>query len=328
MLTCTDLNMPEMDGIDLLRAALAIDPDLVGIMMTGQGTVETAVETMKVGALDYILKPFQLPVLLPVLARAMEVRRLRQRARQLTLQNAALTRQLEAELARAGAVQAELLPRQVPELPGFDLAARCIPAREVGGDFYDWQEPTAGVLSLTVGDVMGKGMPAALLMATVRETLRAVALQNPPAAALELIRQTMAMDFERTSSFVTLFHARLTLASRRLSYIDAGHGHAFVLRDNGTAEELPRGGPPLGVSVDQEFQEGTVTLYPGDSLIIYSDGLVEARPQAPLDRRALADQLRGVTQPSAMVDRLVDLAAMPGPPPDDLTVVVLRCNQA
>src|SRR5215831_8539695 len=88
------------------------------------------------------------------------------RARQLSLENAALTRQLEAELARAGAVQAELLPRDAPALPGFELKAHCIPAREVGGDFYDWQEITPGVVTLTVGDVMGKGMSAALLMAT------------------------------------------------------------------------------------------------------------------------------------------------------------------
>jgi FixJ family two-component response regulator len=325
-LLLTDLNMPEMDGIDLLRAALGIDPDLIGIMMTGEGTVQTAVETMKAGALDYILKPFQLPALEPVLARAMEMRRLRQRASQLARQNQALTRQLEAELAKAGAVQVELLPRGVPHLPGFDLAGRCIPAREVGGDFYDWQEPTHGQLSLTVGDVMGKGMAAALLMATVRATLRAVALQNSPAAALELMRQAMAIDLERTSSFITLFHARLDLASRRLSYVDAGHGHAFVLRNNGGVEELPQGGPPLGILGNEEYQEGSVTLHPGESLVVYSDGLVEAQPHAPLDRRALAGHLSGVVTAAAMVERLVGVAATSGPPLDDLTVVVLRSS--
>jgi len=118
-LLLTDLKMPDMDGMALLRAALTIDPDLIGIMMTGQGTVETAVEAMKVGAFDYILKPFQTAALAPVLSRAMDVRRLQQRTRQLMLQNVALTRQLEAELARAGVVQAELLPGDVPRLPGL-----------------------------------------------------------------------------------------------------------------------------------------------------------------------------------------------------------------
>jgi phosphoserine phosphatase RsbU/P len=158
----------------------------------------------------------------------------------------------------------------------------------------------------------------------VRATLRAVTLQNPPAAALELMRLAMATDLERTSSFVTLFHARLEVASRRLSYVDAGHGHAFLLRDNGTAEELPLGGPPLGVLASEAYQEGTVTLGPADAVVVYSDGLVEG--EAPLDRRALVDQLRGVTKAAAMVERLTELAAASGPPQDDLTVVVLRSS--
>jgi serine phosphatase RsbU (regulator of sigma subunit) len=294
-LLLTDLKMPETDGIDLLRAAMAIDADLVGIMMTGQGTVETAVETMKAGALDYILKPFQLAVLLPV-------------------------------LARAGRVQAELLPKDVPALPGFELAARCISAREVGGDFYDWQEATPGVLLLSVGDVMGKGMPAALLMATVRATLRAVALENPPAAALNLLRLAMAADLERTGSFVTLFHARLEVSSRTVRYVDAGHGHVFVLRDNGTVERLESSGPPVGVGFPEPDQENWISLYPGDSLVVYSDGLVEVRPDAPLDPDAVADELRAAPSAAAMVERSLQLAAPAGPPADDLTVVVLRCR--
>jgi phosphoserine phosphatase RsbU/P len=325
-LLLTDLKMPETDGIDLLRAATAIDGDLIGIMMTGQGTVETAVETMKAGALDYILKPFQMAVLLPVLARAMEVRRLRQQTHQLTLQNSALTRRLEAELERAGRVQAELLPKDVPALPGFELAARCISAREVGGDFYDWQEATPGVLPLSVGDVMGKGMPAALLMATVRATLRAVALENPPAAALNLLRLAMAADLERTGSFVTLFHARLDVSSRSVRYVDAGHGHVFVLRDDGTVERLESSGPPVGVGFHEPDQENVIALRPGDSLVVYSDGLVEVRPDAPLDPDAVADELRAAPSAAAMVERSLQLAAPAGPPADDLTVVVLRCR--
>jgi serine phosphatase RsbU (regulator of sigma subunit) len=321
-----DLKMPEMDGVVLLRAALERQPDLVGIMMTGQGTIQTAVETMKAGAFDYILKPFRLAALAPVLARAMQVRQLRQRTRQLAQENLALTSQLEAELARAGQVQAEFLPRDVPRLPGFELAARCIPAREVGGDFYDWYESAPGVVSLTLGDVMGKGMPAALLMATVRASLRAVAFQNPPAAALELVRRALDADLERTSSFVTLFYAQLDVTSRRLSYVDAGHGHVFIRRGRGEIDSLQRGGPPVGVVPGPGYQEGATTLEPGDCLVVYSDGLVDARPQAPLNRQALAERLPGAPSAAAMVERLVALAAPTGPPPDDLTVVVLRCS--
>jgi serine phosphatase RsbU (regulator of sigma subunit) len=324
-LLLADLMMPEMDGITLLQAGLALDPDLVGMIMTGQGTVQTAVDAMKVGAFDYILKPFKLVALLPVLARAMEVRRLRLQARQLRVQNTALTRQLEAELARAAEVQAALLPHEVPRLPGFELAARCVPAHEVGGDFYDWQEITPGVLTLTVGDVMGKGMPAALLMASTRATIHVVARQNPPAAALELAQQALEPDFEHTGGFVTLFHAQLHVGVKRLLYVDAGHGHVFVRRADGTVEALKRGGRPLGIRSPRRYQEAALTFQEGDALIVYSDGLLEARPETDVDHPVLAAHLRGATSATNMVEQLVEAAALTGPPPDDLTVVVLRC---
>ena len=175
-----------------------------------------------------------------------------------------------------------------------------------------------------LGDVSGKGMPAALLMATVRATLRAVARQNPPAAALELARQALETDFERTGSFVTLFHAQLNVGTRRLCYVDAGHSHVFVCRANGTVEDLERGGRPLGISSQQGYQEGAVTFCAGDALVVYSDGLLEAwSDREPL---VLTDQCRGATSAAQLVERLVGFAALAGSPPDDLTVVVLRCN--
>src|SRR5262249_32002222 len=194
--------------------------------------------------------------------------------------------------ARAGEVQAELLPREVPTLPGFELAARCVPAHEVAGDFYDWQAVGPGILSFVVGDVMGKGMPAALLMATVRATLRAVAPDHPPAAAVEMVRRALMPDFERTGSFVTLFHGRLDAQARRLSFVDAGHGHAFLRRAGGEVEGLAPGGEPVGFLVGEPYEEGTLTFRPGDTLVVYSDGLVEARHEAYPDPATLAEALR------------------------------------
>ncbi len=248
------------------------------------------------------------------------------RVRQLSLANAALARRLEAELARAAEVQAELLPRTVPTLPGFELSARCRPAREVGGDFFDWQQPEPGILTLTVGDVMGKGMPAALLMATARATLRAVSRQNGPAAALDLARQALQTDLEQTWSFVTLFHARLELGPRRLTYADAGHGHAFMRRADGSAEVLQRGGRPLGFPSRQAFPEATVVFQPGDALVVYSDGLPDARPELELTPATLAAMLAPAGSAAAMADQLLALAGQDAPPPDDLTVLALRCG--
>src|SRR5439155_11945641 len=162
-----------------------------------------------------------------------------------------------AELERAAQVQAALLPADYPTLPGFELSARCLPAREVSGDFYDWEEISPGQLSLTLGDVCGKGMSAALLMATIRATLRGVSPQNNPAEALSLAQRALLLDFERNSRFVTLFHARLDAANRSLCYADAGHGHAFIRRTSGAVEELPALGMPLGAFADEDFEERT-----------------------------------------------------------------------
>jgi serine phosphatase RsbU (regulator of sigma subunit) len=234
-------------------------------------------------------------------------------------------RQLEAELARAAQVQMDLLPHKIPSLPGFQLAARCEPARQVGGDFYDWHVPAPAILTLSLGDVMGKGMPAALLMATMRAVLRTVDRQGGLAAAVEIANRAIEQDLERSGSFVTLFHAQLDVASRRLTYVDAGHGHAFLRRTSGEHRRLTAGGLPLGVLAWESYGQGELELEPGDAVVIYSDGLVEADPEKLLDVGTIAAALTRAVDAEEMVDRLVSLAGSPEDRPDDLTVMVLYC---
>jgi serine phosphatase RsbU (regulator of sigma subunit) len=236
-------------------------------------------------------------------------------------------RQLEVELSRAARVQAELLPNTVPELEGFDLAARFVPAREVGGDFYDWMETGPDSFALTLGDVMGKGMPAALLMATARAVLRALIQGNLPAAAVNLAARALEADLLRAASFLTLFHARLDVIARRVSYVDAGHGHVFVRRVDGTLERPQEGGIPLGILPDEVYKEGTFVLEAGDALVVYSDGLVDAHPGTALDAVTIANQLQEATSAAEMVDRLIELADPTESPPDDLTAMVLYCRE-
>ncbi len=255
--------------------------------------------------------------------------RVRERTLQLETANqelAAYQRQLAAELHRAAEIQADLLPACMPQLPGFEMAARCLPAREVGGDFYDWQELEGGLLTFTLGDVMGKGIPAALLMATVRAILRATARQNPPAEALTITQQALANDLERSESFVTLFHAQLDLQSRRLTYVDAGHGHVFIYRANRAIEELKCDSTPLGIVPDQSYQQRELDFAPGDTLVLFSDGLLDARPDLDLNNNLFAASLIGASNAASMVDRLIALLDLKGVPPDDLTVLVLRCQ--
>ncbi|MBX3192773.1 MAG: SpoIIE family protein phosphatase [Labilithrix sp.] len=248
------------------------------------------------------------------------------RARELSLLNAALRQKLELELARAGEVQAALLPRCAPALRGIDLAARCIPAREVSGDFFDWQSNDEAV-TMTVGDVMGKGMPAALLAATVRAALRTVARHHDPGAALDLVRESLSGDLEHTSSFATLFHARVACANPGASvrYVDAGHGHAFVRTREGDILRLARGGRPVGFPAAAPYRESTLTLREGDVLFVHSDGLVETAETTAVT--APAELVAGLDMacPAARIVEEVLDRALRRPPFDDATILVVKC---
>ncbi|HEX9778348.1 MAG TPA: SpoIIE family protein phosphatase [Geopsychrobacteraceae bacterium] len=233
---------------------------------------------------------------------------------------------LQTQLELAAEVQAKLLPRSVPSLSGFEVAARCQPAQQVAGDFYDWQLLAAGRFSLTLGDVMGKGLAAAMLMATVRASLRAATLEHRPELALRQAAEALHQDLDGSDSFVTLFHAQLDLPSRRLSYVDCGHGHVFLRRGSGAVEELLPRGLPLGIFAGEGFQEGSLTLGSGDALVLYSDGLVDAFPGRPPEPEELAAHLTAASSAGEMVDRLIGLVPDDVSLPDDLTVLVVRCR--
>jgi serine phosphatase RsbU (regulator of sigma subunit) len=318
-----DVAMPDMDGMEVLERIRARALDVAVIMTTAYGSEQVAIDALRRGADDYLRKPFEPAEFQAVLQRTAQ--RL-----QLSRENAALRaevdnkrRLLEAELARAMVVQAELLPGDVPELPGWTLAARCIPARQVGGDFYDWQQPAPGVLNLTLGDVMGKGMPAALLMATVRAVLRAVVRRSRPAVAMQRVAAGLYDDLARSSSFVTLYLSQLDLQSGRLSYVDAGHGYGRVLRASGEVVRLAGRGLPIGVLPDERYQEGSVTVERGDALVLCSDGFAEMLdPRFTLDEH-LARHVPGRAGAEEILNGLLSLVDRAGQP-DDITVLVAR----
>ncbi|MDP9364028.1 MAG: SpoIIE family protein phosphatase [Chloroflexota bacterium] len=237
---------------------------------------------------------------------------------------------IEQELRVARLIQQTLLPRAVPELPGWRLAAYYRPARAVGGDYYDFLDLPHGRLGLIIADVTDKGVPAALVMATTRSVLRAAAQRlNSPAQVLERANELLCPDMP-PNMFVTCLYAILDPASGRLSYANAGHLLPYR-RHEGVVTELRATGVPLGLMPEMHYEERDLVLAPGESVLFYSDGLVEAHnPRRemlgfPRLRRLVTDDPDGGTP---LIDYLMDeferFTGADCELEDDITLVTLQ----
>ena len=185
---------------------------------------------------------------------------------------------IEQELKVARLIQQTLLPKTLPELPGYEVAAYYQPAREVGGDFYDFMTLEDGRLGLVVGDVTDKGVPAALVMATTRTMLRAAAQRLlSPGEVLQRVNDVLVQDIP-PNMFVTCLYAILDPETGRLVYANAGHDLPYRRRAGrgGVADELRARGMPLGLMPGMGYEEKEMVLNRGESVLFYSDGLVEA----------------------------------------------------
>ena len=183
---------------------------------------------------------------------------------------------IEQELQVARLIQQTLLPKTLPKLPGYDVAAYYQPAREVGGDFYDFLELEDGRLGLVVGDVSGKGVPAAIVMAITRTMLHASYRlgSSEPGEILEQVNNILYPDIP-PNMFVTCLAALLDSRSGRLQYANAGHDLPYLRHVDGVSE-LRATGMPLGLMPNMSYEQKEITLKPGESVLLYSDGLVEA----------------------------------------------------
>jgi predicted ester cyclase len=182
---------------------------------------------------------------------------------------------VEQELQVARSIQRASLPKEVPDLEGWRISPFYQPAREVGGDFYDFLELIDGRLGLVVGDATGKGVPAALVMASARSMLRAVAKASAsPGDVLSRVNDALVTDIP-PNMFVTCFYTILDPESGSLTYANAGHDLPYLHRNDG-AEELRARGMPLGLMPGMGYEVKESTLGAGDSALLYSDGLVEA----------------------------------------------------
>jgi hypothetical protein len=254
------------------------------------------------------------------------------RPRTMTPQEESLLRDLgawvEKELAsdterlQAGEVQRRLLPAGAPQLPGYDLAGRCLPARDVGGDFFDWQL-VDDRLRIVVADVMGKGIAAAIVAAGVRAVMRATSRRESMAEAVRRVNVSMNDDLTAVSSFVTMFALRLFHHEGRIEYVDAGHGLALVIGSDGKARSLRTSGLPLGLGPDEEWASSHDRLEPGETLVVVSDGILDVfeTPEEAIDA---AVELCGRGLDTAAMVEEICAAGVAGATTDDITCIVLR----
>jgi sigma-B regulation protein RsbU (phosphoserine phosphatase) len=232
----------------------------------------------------------------------------------------------ELEVARQ--LQRELLPTTVPDLSGYRIAHSYRTANEIGGDYYDFLPLPGDRFVLVIGDASGHGMAAGLLMATANAALKLATEVDPaPERVAALLNRVLVRTGDRRA-FMSLFYGLLTPATGHLEYVCVGHPFPLLRRVSGEIEELGRGSLPLGLRDDLESKAATVTLNPGDLLLLYSDGLPEAVNSAgeAFGYDALHQLLRVEGQPQAIHDRMVRALTthLAGEPlKDDVSVVVV-----
>jgi sigma-B regulation protein RsbU (phosphoserine phosphatase) len=185
-------------------------------------------------------------------------------------------KRLEGQLEVARQVQLELLPASDPVLEGFDISAYNFPTEEVSGDYYDWVRIHDDEIGIVVADVSGKGVPAALLMAFLRASLRAAThIGYSPHISMSKVNYLLWESIER-NQFVTAFYGLLDASNRTLAYTNAGHNPPLLMDADGNASFIDRGGVPLGMFRDTRYYEYYLTLEPGELLLLYTDGVTEA----------------------------------------------------
>jgi sigma-B regulation protein RsbU (phosphoserine phosphatase) len=321
-----DVSLPGIDGLEVLDWIRQRRLDVAVVMTTAFGSEKVVIEAMRRGADDFIKKPVEAEEFYIVLNRAIARLELLRQNRMLRAQVDEQHLRLRAELARAGEIQRSLLPGPLLTGPHLDLAARCLPARVVGGDFYDWQILKTGAVFFSVGDVMGKGMPAALLMTSIRSALRAAAYQLSMLDAVNSVANALGPDLENSESYLTLFSAELDLVTSRLTYVDAGHGHAIICHASGATETLAPSGFPVGLFHPVTYSAESLMLQAGDTLVVYSDGLADSFPSFRDPPSVINDVVRSTSTAEEAAARLLEYTNRGDPATDDVTVVVLRCR--
>jgi phosphoserine phosphatase RsbU/P len=261
------------EGLELLAEVLSRDPLLPVIVMTGWGTIETAVEAMRRGARTFVHKPWDNAELVRIVRREVDEGHVRRRAGAMAIR--------EREDARL--IQRALLPSAMPAIPGCEIAALWEPASDFGGDCYDVLRLGGGRVGISIADVTGHGLPAAFLMSNLQASVRAFAAQqsSPRYVAAGINRALCGNPALRT--FATFFYAVIDTTTRTLTFSNAGHNPPILVRADGSVERLSAGGLVLGVRETAAYEQGETRIVAGDRIVLFTDGINEAENAAGVD---------------------------------------------
>lgn len=352
-LVITDLVMPHIGGDALIRWGKEHHPDVAWIILTGQGTMASAVEAVRMGAFDFVLKGADaVTSLLPRARNAVQQRRhdleTRRLHEQIAHQNVRLGEQvaalrdacqlltqqaetIEEDFVRAAGIQRALLPREAPSLDGVAIDALYRPCDRVGGDLYDVVRLDEHRLGICVADAAGHGVAAALLAVVFKSRLRLTdpltGVPREPKDVFADLNDHLVEECRAPRMFVSAAYALFDAATREATIASAGHPPVLVHRSNGRVEWIARSGPALGLASGAAFSQERVVLEPGDQMLFYTDGVYQSVQDEPgLTTEYIGDllaheRLAGID----LLRRLLDLTRQNthGCQQDDITMLVL-----
>ncbi len=275
-LVISDINMPEMDGLTLLRNINEKFPSVIPIIVSAYGDMNNIRAAMNLGAFDFVTKPINFDDLNVTIDKTLvHIQNLIQAQKTRSRLDGILH-----ELNVASEIQQSILPRNFISDNNVEMFAKMAAAKEIGGDFYDffWLDDDKTKLGIVIADVSGKGVPAALFMTVSRTLIRAHAYNHleSPGACLTKVNEALHKD-NTNMMFVTTFYAILDMKTGSLTYTNAGHNPPHIIRKDAAVESMSKiHGMALAVMEDLVYKEDHITLNPGDTLFLYTDGVTEA----------------------------------------------------
>ncbi len=264
------------EGLDLLSQIHQMDAMLPIVAMTAWGSVELAVEIMREGVRDFVLKPWDNGRVLNTVRTEIEKgQRARAAKQNQTDGRTGNHNYQDGDWEEAQRTQLGFLPKEIPQIPGCEFSGAWLPVHGIGGDYFDVLKLGANRFALCIADVAGKGIAAALLMSNLQATVRSLAARNlDPAELTERVNRLVGKN-TAPDRFITLFYAAFDAQNRRMLYSNAGHNAPIALGRDGSVRRLSCGGQALSISEGQSYEQEEIILTEGDRLILFTDGITE-----------------------------------------------------